>query len=210
MNATVAAIILAGGNGSRLGGRSKADLLLGQITFLDQIITDLHAAGVKDTSIVVAGPPRLSAATTLRSRVRYVLEDPPGTGPAAGLVTALKTLNASTQSAGTAPTHPQSVFVTTCDAPHSGKVLPLLVKADEEVAAASADLISVVDEDGQPQHLLSLYRWAPLWAAARGVDPSNLSVRRLVGNLSYASVSVSGGLTRDVDTWVDYRQISQC
>lgn len=74
-----AAIVLAGGKGSRLGGRDKPALSVHGRTLL-RIALD----AVGGCPVVVVGPPR-----DLPAGVRSVLEDPPGGGPAAAVAAGL-------------------------------------------------------------------------------------------------------------------------
>ena len=73
------AIILAGGRGSRLGGVSKADLIVGGVRLLDRVL-----GAVTDAASTVA-----VGRVEVPDGVLVTLEDPPGTGPAAGLVAGL-------------------------------------------------------------------------------------------------------------------------
>ena len=74
------AIILAGGRGSRLGGVSKADLTVGGRRLLDVVLEAVRRA----RTTVVVGP------VAAPDGVLVTLEDPPGTGPAAGIVAGLE------------------------------------------------------------------------------------------------------------------------
>ena len=74
------AIILAGGRGSRLGGVSKADLVVGGRRLLDVVFEAVRRA----RTTVVVGP------VAVPDGVLVTVEDPPGTGPAAGIVAGLE------------------------------------------------------------------------------------------------------------------------
>jgi len=74
------AIILAGGRGSRLGGVSKADLVVGGRRLLDVVLEAVRRA----RTTVVVGP------VAAPDGVLVTVEDPPGTGPAAGIVAGLE------------------------------------------------------------------------------------------------------------------------
>ncbi|NLI18744.1 MAG: NTP transferase domain-containing protein, partial [Actinomycetales bacterium] len=114
-------VILAGGAGERLGGVSKADLLLGGRRLLDHILDDLAAgrAGVPLGRVVVVAPDSVA----VPAGVSRTLEDPPGGGPAAGICAGLELLGDGAL-----------VAVLTCDAPRSARALPALLVA---VAGAS-------------------------------------------------------------------------
>ncbi|WP_235921994.1 molybdenum cofactor guanylyltransferase [Lentzea tibetensis] len=74
-----AAIILAGGQGSRLGGVDKAALRFGAGTLLDHVLSVVDGCA----PVVVVGPEKDVPG------VRWAREDPPGGGPLAGLAAGL-------------------------------------------------------------------------------------------------------------------------
>jgi molybdopterin-guanine dinucleotide biosynthesis protein A len=80
----VAAIVLAGGAGRRLGGADKAALDVGGRTLLERALD-----AVSGVPAVVVGPAR-----PLAAGVFGVCENPAGGGPAAGLVAGLAALEA--------------------------------------------------------------------------------------------------------------------
>lgn len=77
----IAAVILAGGEGSRIGG-DKPMRLLGQTTLLDRAID--YASGLSDTVAVAVRDQQLGD-----TRVAIIRDDPTIDGPLAGLVAAL-------------------------------------------------------------------------------------------------------------------------
>lgn len=78
--------MLAGGTGTRLGGVDKAALELAGRPLLDRVLDAVAAAGALGT--VVVG----DVAAHGRPGVRVVVEDPPRSGPAAGIVAGLAAL----------------------------------------------------------------------------------------------------------------------
>ena len=82
----LAAIVLAGGRAARLGGADKPGLVVGARTLLAAVVSAAAEAGAGQ--VVVVGPARPGiggAGPVSSSRVEFVREDPPGTGPVAGL-----------------------------------------------------------------------------------------------------------------------------
>uniref|UniRef100_UPI00165DB73E molybdenum cofactor guanylyltransferase n=1 Tax=Actinotalea sp. JY-7885 TaxID=2758576 RepID=UPI00165DB73E len=73
---TFDAIVLAGGQGRRLGRVSKPDVVVAGRTLLDHAL----AATAGARRVVVVGPPELA-----RPGVTVVREDPPSGGPVAGV-----------------------------------------------------------------------------------------------------------------------------
>lgn len=182
-------LILAGGGGRRLGGVSKADLLLGGRRLLDHLLDDLAQLrddGAQIDRVVLVGP----EAVSVPPGVLRTLEDPPDGGPAAGLGAGLAALDD--------PAADGLVAVLACDAPHAVRALGLLrarFGSDGAVARAA---------DGRPQHLLGVYSQAALRRRiADEAGARNLSVGRLVAPLALTVVELPAAYDRDVDTWDD-------
>lgn len=176
------AIILAGGRGSRLGGVSKADLVVSSERLLDRVLR--AAAGARCTVVVgdVDVPPGV---------VRTV-EDPPGTGPAAGLVAGLDAI-----------TNPSPwTLVLACDLPGAPAAVARLLAAS---AGGASDGRALVDATGRTQHLLALYRTSSLRAAADAYgDPADRSVKGLIAGLVLDPVDAGDADVSDIDTWDDH------
>lgn len=188
------AVILAGGQALRLGGVTKAEVLVAGRTMLDRVLDGTRTA----RRVVVVGPDRLS-----RPGVPTVLEHPPSGGPVAGIEAGLAFLDAA---AG--PDEPHlPVLVLACDVPRSAAAVPRLVWALK--AAPDADGAHLVAE-GHAQ-LVALYRRAPLTRAlalfleAGGVH--GVSVRRLAAELDMVSVDDPDGEGADADTWDDVERL---
>jgi len=181
----LAAVVLTGGTGRRLGGVDKASLELDGRTLLEHAL----AATAGASEVAVVGVP----VDTSRP-VTWTREDPPGGGPAAGVLAGLDAL--------TEP--PDAVCVLAVDMPRfTGRTLDRLVG----VLASShdADAACLADDGGQLQWLAGVYRYDSL-AGARPADRSaehGLSIRRLVQGLRIVGVPASEDEARDVDTWDD-------
>lgn len=171
-------MVVAGGGATRLGGVDKALVVLDGVTFLDRVLQAVHSA----VSTVVVGPER----TTYRE-VEWTQEDPPGSGPVAGLAAGLNK--------GSAPV----VVVLSCD-------LPWVTAADVTQLVDSLkdhDGSGLRDSDGRDQWLAAAYRRSSLdQALERLGDPRDKSVRRLMADLDlvWSEPTRSGD---DVDTWAD-------
>lgn len=174
------AVIVAGGKGSRLGGTSKPDLSVGGMTLLDRTLE--AASGARD--VVLVGGPR-------RERVRWTLEDPPGSGPAAALAAGLAALE----------THAPWTVALAVDTPRAADVVAGLLAA---LAGASeaVDGAWMVDASGRAQPLLAVYRTEALRERCAGAEAGQ-SMRRLVEGLTMVDVHDADGAARDVDTWED-------
>lgn len=192
------AVVLAGGAGERLGGVSKADVDLAGERLLDRVLTATTGA----TRTVVVGD------VDVPEGVLRTVEEPPRSGPAAGIVAGLRALAAAGDPA-------PWVLVLATDAPGLARVVPLLLQAAgvAEVLAdvdggglGGADGFAPVDAGGHRQWLAALYRREALLRAAEALgDPTDRSVRQLVGELDLHPVDLPDERdVEDVDTWEDH------
>jgi molybdopterin-guanine dinucleotide biosynthesis protein A len=153
-------IILAGGRGSRLGGRDKPGLVVGQRTLLGSVVAAGTIAGARQ--IIVVGPQRQGAC----AGARFVQEEPPAAGP----VPALRR--------GLAEVDQPRVAVLAADLPflrpaHIGALLR---------AARGHNGAVLADDAGRPQWLAGCWRTAVLRRAAAGYRGDSL--RGLLGPLA--------------------------
>ena len=184
----IAAILLAGGRGSRMGGVEKPLLEVGGTTLLDAAITAARDAGC-DQIIGVGAP--VSGAGAPIGEIAWVREDPPFGGPVAAIMAALPLVTAS------------RTLVLACDLPHVGAAVQLLI--DEPL---DDDGVCLIDEQGRRQWLTGLYRTESLRAAGaalprRGQDAA---VRALLGGLTIATIEAPDDLAADIDTWDDLNE----
>lgn len=174
------AVILAGGGGVRLGGVSKADLTLAGERLLDRVLR--AASGAAAT--VVVGAVDVPAGVTLTR------EDPPGTGPAAGLLAGLDAV------ASPSPW----TLVLACDLPDAPAAVARL---HEALAAVPADAegLCLRDPDGELQHLAAFFDTAALRRAFSAYgDPANRSVRGVLADLRLLPVDPGDASAEDLDT----------
>lgn len=183
------AVVLAGGRGSRLGGVSKADLEVGGRRLLDRVLGAVRGA----RTVVVVGD------VAVPRGVRVTSEQPPGTGPAAGLVAGLAAVDAPAE----------WTLVLACDLPGAQDAVALLLAAADAAGDATADSPAdgycLAAPDGTPQWLLGIHRSGALRRVAEAYgDPRNRSLRGLLAGLRLAAVADSGGAGRDLDTPADH------
>ena len=169
-------VVLAGG-ASRRFGSDKLAAQVGGRPLLDLTLASVPA----ELPVVVVGPER-----PVDREVTVVREDPPGGGPAAGLVAGLRTALA----AGA-----DRVVTLPGDAPGAGSAVPLLL-----AALGTDDLAVAVAADGQvfPLQLACTRAGAERFLAAAG-DGAGLAPRRLLEPLVPVRVSVAEDALRDVD-----------
>jgi molybdopterin-guanine dinucleotide biosynthesis protein A len=176
-------VVLAGGEGRRLGGVSKPALIVGGRQLLDIALEALVDAHVT----VVVG-----AALPTQRPVTWVREDPIGGGPVAALAAALPLLQSS------------SVVVLAADLPF------ITVAAVNHLVSASNTAVTTlaVDGDGHDQPLIACYDTAALRAAIPA-QPAQASMRALLHSLAGSTaidrIHLGGDppVTWDCDTAAD-------
>jgi molybdopterin-guanine dinucleotide biosynthesis protein A len=169
-------IVLAGGEGRRLGGVVKPAITVGGRQLLDIAVDAV--AGAHNTVVVGAPLP------TSRS-VTWIREEPAGGGPVAGLAAALAFLQS-----------PYAV-VLAADLPFiTAAAVDQLVTASGGVAAVIA-----IDEDGRDQPLIACFDTDAL-RAALPAEPQGTSMRSLVSELASHGSIIRLGLDGDPPvTW---------
>ncbi len=177
-------MILSGGTGVRLGGVDKASIEVDGLTLLEHALAGTAAAD----EVVVVGP----RVPTSRA-VTWTREEPPGGGPAAGLLAGVDAL----------AVQPDLVCVLAVDMPRfSADTLGRLVDVLDDL---EADAACLMDESGQKQWLAGVYRYGGLMAGRPGdrAAEHGLSIRRLMLPLRIVGVPAVRDEARDVDTWED-------
>ncbi|NLW98601.1 MAG: NTP transferase domain-containing protein [Actinomycetales bacterium] len=175
------AVILAGGRASRLGGVAKPLVEVGGRTLLDAALS--AAAGARE--VVVVGEVPVPAG------VLQVVEDPPRSGPAAGLAAGVRALSED------APW----TLVLASDVPGVEQAVPTLVASAED--DLDSDGVCFHDESGHPQWMLGLYRSPRLRGRIEGVESTDLSLRRLLAPLLVRTIAGDPAAIADCDTWDD-------
>lgn len=176
------AIVLAGGQGRRLGGVSKPAIEIGGRRLLDIALEAVTGAA---RTIVVG-----ETLPTTRS-VKWTREQPAGGGPVAALAAGLLLVTSET------------VVVLAADLPFvTPAAIKALVRAKADAAAAIA-----VDDTGRDQPLLACYD-TELLRAAMPVEPQNAPMRLVFGELHGGGIerlSLGGSppVTWDCDTAAD-------
>lgn len=178
-----AAIVLAGGAGSRMGDAAKPLRQVAGESMLARVL-----AAVADASHrIVVGPPALRA--VLPPQTTLTSEDPPGGGPVAAAAAGLVELAAST---GT-------VALLAADLPFLTPATIAMLRHALDTGSAAAtnestvDGAVLVDADGREQWLCGIWRVAALRRAyAQLPDPAGVGMRRLVRELRIRTVAATG------------------
>lgn len=187
------AVVLAGGTAERLGGASKADLCVGGRRLLDLVlaVVDRLRAGGPGCDVVVA-----PASVSVPAGALRTMEEPPGSGPSAGIDAGLAVLP---------PAGPRDVVVVCAvDSPGIGQWAPALLRA----LVRSRDAMGAVALGGAPepqrQYLQAIYRRGALEAVLRATGVlRDRPVRGVLAPLRPIDVPVDAQACRDLDTCED-------
>ncbi|MBB5830569.1 nitrilase-related carbon-nitrogen hydrolase [Brachybacterium aquaticum] len=191
--ATVAAVILAGGASSRLGGTDKTRLPIAGATVLERV---LRAAPV-GRRIVVGPTGEDGADLAARHGARFVLEDPPRSGPLAALARGVAEISEAADEA--------TVLVLGGDMP---MLRPETLHALAARSAETGRVVALEAVDGHLQFLGAAWPLGRLRTALAAVERedggwADLSLRRLyaeLGEEELTALPTTGAEGADVDT----------
>jgi molybdopterin-guanine dinucleotide biosynthesis protein A len=182
----IAAIVLAGGRGSRLGGFDKSAVEVDGRPLLDHVLDAVRGCA----PVIVVGPPGI-----VRPGVTTVREDPPFGGPVAAIAAALDALAPTLPGA---PAPPAETWLLACDLPRADRIVELL---EHEPIGEAAGVV-LADAEGREQWLAGRYRTAALRDALAGLSRvDGASMRRLWARNPPRLVPDRDGAALDLDTW---------
>ena len=205
-----AAIVLAGGRSSRLGGVDKASLRIDGERLVDRVVAAIRDRGISQP--IVVGPPSVIPETAVGVR-----EDPPFSGPLAALAAALPLVDPAAT----------SVLLLSCDLAFPEQVLTALAQEIDERSASEtapadtgdapvrtkvlsgrSEALVLEDPDGRAQWLAGWYPLAGLreGLAALGTSVENRPLRAAFTKLTVLPVSVARRTVHDIDTPADLEQ----
>lgn len=190
----LAAILLAGGRGSRMGGISKPLLEIHGRTLLDAAIEAAQRAGCEP---IVLAAERITGPGAPTAQVTWVREDPPYGGPAAAILAALPHVTAS------------RTLILACDLPRADDAVTLLLASVTDGDGVSENEgVCLSDAEGRAQWLTGIYRTGALRDAAAAIPHGghDLSVRALLGDLRIDTVAAADDIAKDIDTWDDLNE----
>lgn len=182
------AIIVAGGAGRRMGGVSKADLVVDGSRLLDTVVGAVSDA----RQIVVVGD------ASVPDGVVLTREDPPGTGPAAGLGAGLAAVE-----------QPSPWTMVLCvDLPDAARVASRLRHSCLQLDHRFDGV--VLAADGRTQWLMACYRTDALMRAIEEFgNLEHAPLRRVLSPLRLAHTSPGDALPIDLDSHEDLARWEQ-
>jgi molybdopterin-guanine dinucleotide biosynthesis protein A len=174
-------IILAGGQGRRVGTRAKPELRVGGWPLIDHVLLAVSGARVR----VVVGPPRIGLGDPL-----FCTEDPPGSGPVIAIDTGIDTL----LRASPLP----HIYVLAADLPFiAGGLVELRTTLNLEDNCAAA----FVDIDGRVNYLASMWKTGILMSSMLNVgDRNGAPVRALFDQFKTGLIPDFDAVSADCDT----------
>jgi molybdopterin-guanine dinucleotide biosynthesis protein A len=175
-----AAILLAGGRASRVGGAAKPLFEIAGSTLLERAVQAVSGC----SPVIVVGD-----AVAGIDDVVFTREEPPFGGPGAAVVWALDRLH----------DEPEFTYLLGCDLPGAGDAVRRL---EARLAALPADVdgLCLADGAGRPQWLIAAYRTAAL---RRTSARPGASMQALLAPLHITTIPAPESETMDVDTWHD-------
>lgn len=176
------AIVLAGGRSSRLGGRDKLLIRVGNKSLLTRVVEAVADAD----RIAVVGPPRT---VPLPRDVRWVREDPPFGGPADAVAAGLAALD---------PDDDDEVLLLAGDLVRPDLVVDALRSGEGNRVG--------VDPSGHRQWACSRVRAGDLAAVIGRTDTAGSPLKVLVGALDPADIALSEAACADLDTPDDVKE----
>ena len=193
----LAAIVIAGGRGSRMGGIDKPGLLIAGATLRARVLGAARTAGLEP--VIHVGPEV-------------------GGGPAAAMHAGLARIGSAAEEVVVlAGDLVRPDLVLAALAGGGGGARADGAGADSAGAGGAgiggagtdgsgADGTVLVDPDGREQWLAGRYRVTALRAAIAALPdgPENAPLRAIMRGLDLVEVSVSAEVIADVDTWQDY------
>lgn len=195
-----AAVVVAGGQSSRLGHVPKASLSDGTNTLLDCALRAVRQTSPR----VVVGPDTLPVPPD----VLLTREDPPFSGPASAIHAGLERVAAQCEGSGT-PT-PKWCLILGVDTP---RIAPAVQRLMRTAAANDATARPLSHEGDSPasegfwgvsegiyQPLVGIYRYESI-RSVFSEGTTDASVRSFLRRLNPVSVELSAQHTADVDTW---------
>lgn len=183
---SVQAIVLTGGRSSRMGGRHKPGIVIGGQSVIDRTLTALYEA-LPQARVIIAGTDEGMSAQ-YRRHCTVVREDPPFSGPLAGVAAAADALGTSDG----------PVLLLGGDLPFiSAQTLRRLTRAVADGAAVA----SCQDATGHLQYLVSGWRACVLRDQLREIaDPDGVPLRALYAGLTPELIECDPDELRDIDT----------
>ncbi|BAU95578.1 molybdopterin-guanine dinucleotide biosynthesis protein A [Corynebacterium suranareeae] len=177
-------IILAGGEGKRMGGVNKAAVEVDGRSLLNILLSRLDP---KD-QIVVVSPAKIPG-------VRTVCEDPPLGGPVAGIAAGFDAFGTSDE----------FTAVLAVDAPYSAEMLPAL-----SLDIGEADVAVTLSQDGWVQPLCALWRTQSLKLALDSMgETRNRPAKALLKQVTHIIEVKGNGSEKDYDTVAELQSLGE-
>ena len=181
------AVIMAGGNGRRLGGINKAELMLGDKSFLERIYDELSDFGEILVSVQ-------DEAQSISSNYKAVYDLYPGCGPMGGILSAL------------AASKSDALLVVSCDMPLFGSGLSRRLVEEMDT---NTDALVCASSDGRVHPLCGVYTKACLPALHDCIKEGNYKMSELLLKVNSRRLKVEADeyMLKNINTFEDIENL---
>lgn len=177
-------IIVAGGRGKRMGGVDKATVTVNGERLIDHLLDEVSILDALQQVVVVS-----SRNLSIRPGVKTTAEDPPFSGPVAGILAGVDALRDAAA---------DRTAVLAVDAPESATLIPELNEALDD---SDAQVAVIREAGGHLQPLCAVWDTESLWLALNEMgETADKPAKALIAAAGAVTEVAGTGEERDYDT----------
>lgn len=177
-------IIVAGGRGKRMGGVDKATVTVNGERLIDLLLDEVSILDALQQVVVVS-----SRNLSIRPGVKTTAEDPPFSGPVAGILAGVDALRDAAA---------DRTAILAVDAPESATLIPELNEALDD---SDAQVAVIREAGGHLQPLCAVWDTESLWLALNEMgETADKPAKALIAAAEAITEVAGSGEERDYDT----------
>lgn len=177
-------IIVAGGRGKRMGGVDKATVTVNGERLIDHLLDEVSILDALQQVVVVS-----SRNLSIRPGVKTTAEDPPFSGPVAGILAGVDALRDAAA---------DRTAILAVDAPESATLIPELNEALDD---SDAQVAVIREAGGHLQPLCAVWDTESLWLALNEMgETADKPAKALIAAAEAITEVAGSGEERDYDT----------
>lgn len=177
-------IIVAGGRGKRMGGIDKAAVTVNGERLIDYLLDEVSVLDALQQVVVVS-----SRNLSIRPGVKITAEDPPFSGPVAGILAGVTELRDAAA---------ERTAILAVDAPESATLIPEL---NEALDGSDAQVAVIREAEGHLQPLCAVWDTESLWLALNEMgETADKPAKALIAAAGAVTELAGSGEERDYDT----------